>query len=67
MQNSIGVLAAIWPCGIITLVDELFIAESKTQVYGSLHSFLHCNPITTATIGNFIHCFNWLIIRCICT
>ena len=52
LSNSIGILAAIWPCGVITLIDELFVAESKTQVYGSLHAYLHSNPVTTASIGN---------------
>ena len=33
-------LAGVWPCGIITLLRELFVAESKSQVYGHLHQFL---------------------------
>ena len=36
----IGILAGMWPCGIITLVRELFLAESKSQVYGHLHQYL---------------------------
>lgn len=32
-----GILAAMWPCGIIILICELFISESKSQVYGHLH------------------------------
>ena len=39
-----GILAGIWPCGIITLLDEVFVAESISQVYGSVHSLLHSNP-----------------------
>ena len=42
----LGVLAGMWPCGIITLVRELFIAESKSQVYGHLHQFLQDQPYT---------------------
>ena len=36
---SKGILAGIWPCGIITLLNELYISESKSQVYGAIHSF----------------------------
>ena len=32
----IGILACVWPCGVITLVDELFHLDSKTQAYGRL-------------------------------
>lgn len=38
-----GILAGIWPCGVVTLLSELFIAESKSQVYGALHAFLSEN------------------------
>ena len=44
--HSPGILAGMWPCGIITLVRELFIAESKSQVYGHLHQFLQQQPNT---------------------
>ena len=27
-----GIFAGMWPCGVITLIRELFIAESKSQV-----------------------------------
>ena len=30
----------MWPCDVITLIRELFTAESKSQVYGHLHQFL---------------------------
>ena len=46
-----GILAGIWPCGIITLLDELFRAEAKSQVYGSIHSFLNANPSETSDIS----------------
>ena len=39
-----GILAAIWPCGVVMFVRELFVAESKSQVYGHLHQFLQSNP-----------------------
>ena len=47
----LGLLAGIWPCGIITILDELFKTESKSQVYGCLHGFVHCNRENTADIG----------------
>jgi len=34
--HIVGILAAIWPCGIICGVTELFQAESLTQVYSLL-------------------------------
>lgn len=48
---TIGILAGIWPCGTITLLDELFRAESKSQVYGSVHSFIHSNGVSTSNIS----------------
>ena len=30
----------MWPCGIVTLLCELFISESKAQVYGHLHYWI---------------------------
>lgn len=47
----IGILAGIWPCGIVTLLSELFIAESKSQVYGALHSFFLNAPNAAARIS----------------
>ena len=47
----IGLLAGIWPCGVITMIDELYKTESKSQVYGCLHGFVHSNPINTSSIG----------------
>ena len=39
-----GILAGIWPCGIITMVGELFGAESIMDsgliVYAFLHTFI---------------------------
>ena len=47
-----GILAAMWPCGIIVIVSELFI-ESKSQVYGILHDFLHRNDQAMSNLGKF--------------
>lgn len=48
-----GILAGIWPCGTITLLTELFVSESKAQVYGAVHDFLRSNPGSTADISKF--------------
>ena len=45
----------MWPCGIITFVRELFVAESKAQVYGHLHQFLQSAP---STAGRLSKCRN---------
>ena len=30
----VGILSGMRPCGVIVILTELFIAESKSQVYG---------------------------------
>lgn len=47
----IGILAGAWPCGTVTMITELFCAESKTQVYGTLHTFLSENKEETKNIS----------------
>ena len=37
-----GILAAVWPCGIICAVSE---PESLTQVYGILHELVDQNVV----------------------
>ena len=57
---TLGILAGIWPCGIITLISELFISESKTQVYGYLHSYLQDDPRTAerlSKLDTFLYLF----------
>lgn len=46
----IGIVAGAWPCGIITLLAELYGTESKAQVYGALHTFLQENPDATSEL-----------------
>lgn len=46
-----GILAGVWPCGTITMLGELFGAESKGQVYGHLNSYLFDNESLTSTIS----------------
>ena len=44
-----GILAGMWPCGIIVLVNELFLSESLSQVYGILHGLLRREKIELST------------------
>ena len=53
----IGILAGVWPCGTITMLGELFGAESKGQVYGYLHSYLYENDAVTSTISKSLSVF----------
>ena len=46
-----GILAGVHPCGTITLLGELFGAESKEQVYGHLHAFFCDNEMFTSDIS----------------
>ena len=39
-MHCIGILAGMRPCWIILFINELFISESLSQVYGILHEFL---------------------------
>ena len=41
------------PCGIIVLLGELFGAESNSQVYAMLHTFLLKNSSTTKDTRKF--------------
>ena len=52
--HNAGILAGVWPCGTITMLDELFGAESKGQVYGHLHSYLFDNESSLSTLDPFI-------------
>ena len=47
----LGVFAGMRPCGVIVLQTELFIAESNTQVYGSLHNYTANHPNAVKRIG----------------
>ena len=33
----VGIVVGAWPCGTIVMLGELFGAESKAQVYGTIH------------------------------
>ena len=45
-----GILAGIWPCGIIAVLSELYISESKSQVCGAIHSFMQKNEANLAEL-----------------
>ena len=47
---SSGVLAGMWPCGILIMLKELFTAESKAQVYAALHDLLSSHPNVYASL-----------------
>ena len=48
-----GILAGMWPCGIIVFVHELFISESLSQVYGILHEFLKRHEAVSDGLSEF--------------
>ena len=47
-------MAGVWPCGTITILGELFGAESKAQVYGHLHAYLFDNESLTAILSKIL-------------
>ena len=49
--NNAGILAGMRPCGIIVLLSELFISESKSQVYGCLHNYYLKHPAAAKKIS----------------
>lgn len=73
-SNNTGILAAMWPCGVVTFVRELFLAESKSQVYGHLHQYLQSNPVTASHLSKlyrvvvcpFIPCHYKLHVEYVC-
>lgn len=44
-------LALLRPCGTILVLSELFIAESKAQVYGCLHNYFTQYPTVIDDLG----------------
>ena len=55
IPSWIGILAGVWPCGVIVFVAELFVTESKAQVYGILHNLCQSYPESTKDICKLIH------------
>ena len=45
--TSSRVLAGMWPCGILIMLKELFIAKSKGRLYAALHQLLSSHPTFT--------------------
>lgn len=58
LLKSILLRHSVWPYGVITLLDELYIAESKSQVYGAIHSFFlnNENSMEDLSVIMYIHC-----------
>ena len=46
-----GILAGLWPYGVISFVRELFLSKSKSQVYGHLHQFLQSQLATASRLS----------------
>lgn len=49
-----GIVVGAWPCGTVVMIGELFGAESKSQVYGTIHTFLHENEEATRHIRKYM-------------
>ena len=46
-----GILVGMWPCGIVVMLQELFTAESKSQVYAALHELLSNYPSISKSLS----------------
>ncbi len=57
-----GVLAGMWPCGIVVLLAELFTAESKSQVYAALHELLSNHSHISSSLRKYKQ--SWLFPSC---
>jgi len=51
LPSFTGIMLGAWPCGTIVLLGELFGAESNSQVYALLHTFLLKNSRVTKDIS----------------
>ena len=49
-----GILAGIWPCGVVVFIAELFQSESCSQVYGSFHELLRRNDASLLTLSELL-------------
>ena len=47
-------MVGAWPCGAVVMIGELFGAESKSQVYGIIHTFFRENKEATSHIRKFV-------------
>ena len=52
-----GILVGAWPCGTVTVIGELYGAESKPQVYGIVHTFLNKTTDSTKTLSKYAHMY----------
>lgn len=55
-----GVLAGVWPCGTVTMLGEMFTAESMTQVYAFLHTFMYENKEALRNLSKYGASFTML-------
>ena len=62
IPSWIEILAGVWPCGVIVFIAELFVTESKAQVYGILHNLCQsCQNLLRIFVSNtykFVHAAN---------
>lgn len=67
MRNvSVGILAGMWPCGILVMLCELFTSESKSQVYAALHELLSNHSKISSTLSKYIYNCQMLHIKKCC-
>ena len=45
--------AIMWPCAILVLFHELFIAESKSQVYAAIHELLRSHSSIANSLSKY--------------
>ena len=59
-----GVLAGMWPCGIVVMLTELFTAESKSQVYAALHELLSNHTTIASNLSEYVLVLNaWAVFK----
>ena len=47
-------MVGAWPCGTVVMIGELFGAESKSLVYGIIHTFFRENKEAMSHIRKFV-------------
>lgn len=48
-------------CGVVSMLSELYVAESKSQVYGALHDYIQRNHTHLDEISTLMHiCTNYI-------
>lgn len=50
----IGVMAGMWPYGVLVMFTELYTAESLSQVYGALHDSFITHPSLSNSLSEYV-------------